>query len=168
MELRTCVSCDRELPESEFTHPSNGGRVLRCKQCKRARRVKLSSSALESHLKRVATVIRHRAKKQGVECTITSETLLAMWKEQDGKCALSGAPLTHQTRGDTSGTRTVLSSPTNVSVDRINPSGPYSRENTQLVCANINIMRRNMPLDEFTMWCRLVAETARRGWTDGS
>lgn len=166
MKLRTCASCNKEKPENEFTKLRDGSTPNRCKGCRRARRVRLATQDLESHLKRVATVVKHRAKKQGIPYDLDHETLLSMWREQDGKCALSGAPLTHHARGDTSGHRTLLSSPTNVSVDRINPTGPYTRENTMLVCANTNIMRRNMALDEFNMWCRLIADHARRGWAE--
>lgn len=166
MSLRTCISCGLEKPETEFTQPSNGSRIKRCRECVRARKVRMWNTGLESHLKRVATVVKHRAKKQDIDYNLSAEILLSVWKEQDGRCALSGAPLTHHMRGDTSGTKTILSSPTNVSVDRINPTGPYTRENILLVCANTNIMRRDMPLDEFVMWCRLVAENARSGWAD--
>ena len=77
---------------------------------------------------------------------------------------VSGAPLTHHRRNETGGTKRILYSPTNLSVDRINPEGPYTRENIMLVCSTVNIMRRNMQIDEFVMWCRMIAEHERDCW----
>ena len=124
----------------------------------------MGNDSLESHLKRVSTLIKHRAKKQGTPFNLSSDVLLSIWKEQDGKCALSGAPLTHHRRNEMGSTRKILNSPTNVSVDRISPDGPYSRENTMLVCALVNIMRRNMQVDEFVMWCRMISDHERSRW----
>ena len=163
MNLRLCVSCHVEKPEDQFERARNGLRE-RCRSCTAARRGRLGNTSLESHLKRVSTLIKYRAKKQGTFFSLSADILLSMWKEQDGKCALSGAPLTHHRRNEMGSTRKILNSPTNVSVDRINPTGPYSRENTMLVCALVNFMRHNMQVDEFVMWCRMVSDHERSRW----
>jgi len=163
VNLRVCVSCHVEKPENQFERVRNGLRE-RCRSCALTRRGRLGNDSLESHLKRVSTLIKHRAKKQGTPFSLSSDVLLSIWKEQDGKCALSGAPLTHHRRNEMGSTRKILNSPTNVSVDRISPAGPYSRENVRLVCALVNIMRRNMQVDEFVMWCRMISDHERSRW----
>jgi len=163
VNLRVCVSCHVEKPENQFERVRNGLRE-RCRSCALTRRGRLGNDSLESHLKRVSTLIKHRAKKQGTPFNLSSDVLLSIWKEQDGKCALSGAPLTHHRRNEMGSTRKILNSPTNVSVDRISPAGPYSRENVMLVCALVNIMRRNMQVDEFVMWCRMISDHERSRW----
>ena len=163
MNLRFCVSCRTERPIDDFDRA--GGYIReRCRSCAVSRRIRLGNESLISHLKRTATVVKYRAKKQGIDFDLSAETLLAVWKEQDGRCALSGAPLTHHRRNEIGGTKRILYSPTNLSVDRINPEGPYTRENIMLVCALVNIMRRNMQVDEFVMWCRMIAEHERSRW----
>lgn len=166
MPSRTCESCKKSLPLSAFSQKHGKTNSTRCKTCERARRARLSSRDLDPHLKRTATVVRHRAKKQGVECSIDYETLLSMWKEQKGRCAVSGAPLTHHKHSSTGNIKKLVESPTNVSVDRINAGGPYTRENSMLVCSVVNMMRRNMGLDEFMMWCQLISDNADKSWSD--
>jgi hypothetical protein len=102
---------------------------------------------------------RYRSKKGGMDFSLTLEDVMQLWAEQDGRCALSGMPLTHHRRGAGS-----FSSPSNASLDRVAPTGPYSAENVQLVCIGVNLMRRKMELDEFVSWCRQVADHQSRHW----
>ena len=163
MNLRFCASCHQDLPEENFA--TAGGKLReRCRACTVSRRARKSGESLESHLKRAASVVKHRAKKQGIPFNLSGEILLSIWKEQDGRCAMSGAPLTHHRRNETGSIKRLLYSPTNVSIDRINPDGPYVRENIMLVCAAVNVMRRNMQVDEFVMWCRMISDNDRETW----
>jgi len=90
------------------------------------------------------------------------DILLSTLKRQDYKCALSGVPLT-----------CILSKgrkhPTNVSIDRIIPGGPYTENNIQLVCRALNSWRADLSVDEFTDWCKKVVnhQTERRQVQDG-
>lgn len=82
---------------------------------------------------------------------ITVEHLLELLEEQNGKCALSGIPLT-----------CILEKgkkhKTNASLDRIQPGGPYIKDNVQLVCSALNSWRSDTELEEFIWWCKQVAE----------
>jgi hypothetical protein len=71
--------------------------------------------------------------KQGVQYDLTNEDVVDLWDSQNGKCALSGVLMTHQ-RDGTYGDKKPKEF--NASIDRINPNGPYVRENVQLVAAN--------------------------------
>lgn len=105
---------------------------------------------------------KSRAKSNDIPWHLTFDDLHAMWLAQDGRCAVSGMPLTHHRRG---GDQRSL---TNASLDRINPRGEYAADNTHLVCAVVNLMRRHLELDEFISWCRQVADHNRVGWAAAS
>jgi len=86
---------------------------------------------------------------------ITREDCLGILARQDGRCALSGEPLTCILNV---GTKT----PTNASLDRIDPKKGYTPANVQLVCAVLNSFRNNIPVEDFVGWCRKVAEHAEK------
>lgn len=81
---------------------------------------------------------------------LTAEMLEEMLEAQDGKCALSGVPLTKITGHG------IVS--TNASIDRIKPSGPYTKNNIRLVCRFVNGFRSELSDKDFIWWCRQVAE----------
>lgn len=83
---------------------------------------------------------------------LTREILLEKLEEQDYRCAISGVPLTCNL---TKGTRHY----TNASVDRINPGGPYTKDNIQLVCRAVNSWRSDLPLETFFWFCEQVVKT---------
>ena len=69
---------------------------------------------------------------------------------QGGKCAITGWDLTM-----------ILGHgvvPTNVSIDRINPSNGYVDGNVQLVCRSVNIAKSDLSMDSFIQLCRSVVE----------
>jgi hypothetical protein len=94
--------------------------------------------------------------KQDIEYGITTEDVIDMWEMQGGKCALSGMLMTHQ-RDGTYGDR--KKKEFNASIDRINPQGPYVRENVQLVAARVNTMKHTLGEDMFIWWVKNIYET---------
>lgn len=67
---------------------------------------------------------------------------------QKGICALSGVSMTYQL-----GLGKV---PTNISIDKIDPSKGYTLDNIQFVCDIVNIMKWTMNKDEVLNWCKLI------------
>jgi hypothetical protein len=45
---------------------------------------------------------------------------------------------------------------TNASIDKINPSLGYVKNNVQLVCNTINMMKSDMSIDELLKFCKLI------------
>ena len=76
--------------------------------------------------------------------------LTKLYEGQDGKCAISGIPMTHQ-----HGLGKVH---TNISIDRINPQGKYEEGNVQLVCMIVNRMKWTMPMPEFLDLCQIITK----------
>ena len=75
---------------------------------------------------------------------------MQMWDRQEGRCAITGIPMTHRW-GDNPPY-------TNVSVDRIDSNIGYVRENVQLVCKAVNLMKHAMDQAELEFWCMAIIE----------
>lgn len=101
---------------------------------------------------------RRRGEK-GRAASLTTQELLDLHEKQNGRCALTGVPMT---------CTLVRGSPcfTNASLDRIEPGGSYNKDNIRLVCVGINRFRANLPLNEYIEWCCKVAEYNKENTND--
>lgn len=90
---------------------------------------------------------------------LTVKQLLTLLEEQNGLCALSGAPLTCVL---VKGTKIK----TNASIDRIQAGGDYSIDNVQLVCSALNSWRADTDLQEFIWWCKQVTQCQEKEGTN--
>ena len=86
---------------------------------------------------------------RNIPWNITAEDLIELWEKQGGKCALSGAYLTHHRDG--SGKKEY-----NASIDRIRPDLDYTPENIQLVCYRVNLLKHNLSEDMFYWWIKTI------------
>jgi hypothetical protein len=77
---------------------------------------------------------------------LTPEFLWEMYEKQNGKCALSGTPITIST-----GARGTAS------LDRVDSKQGYSKSNVQWVHKNINMMKQSFSQEHFISLCLLVA-----------
>lgn len=100
---------------------------------------------------RVGYSLKHARQKQGIEWEITSEDLADLWEQQGGRCAISNLIMTHHRDG--SGNKAF-----NASIDRINPEVGYLKQNVQLVCYTVNILKHNLSPDEFFFWIKSIYE----------
>lgn len=80
---------------------------------------------------------------------LDAEFLAQMFSEQNGRCAVTGVPMTTLRGGRHY---------TNVSIDRIDSNRGYERSNVQLVCLVVNLMKLDMDMIEFRNWCAAVME----------
>lgn len=88
---------------------------------------------------------RKNALKRQNEFSITREDLIEMWEKQSGLCCYTGIEMT---------TRPLFFN--SVSVERVNNSIGYTKENTILVCRVINSMKSSMSGKEFFYFCNSV------------
>jgi hypothetical protein len=87
---------------------------------------------------------KQHAKAKNREFTITLDDLFEVLLNQTNKCAL---------------TDVLFSSETKPSLDRIDSSKGYTKENIQFVLKEINIMKSNFNESKFIELCTLVAKT---------
>lgn len=166
-----CSSCklDKDLSEfpvrsSKVTHFCGKSYKNQCKQCNREQARKwrqdnpgkrgsgkiasipkedrLLVSALRVRLKQAKT----RCKNKGLpEPTITDMELYAMYKEQNGRCSLTGVELSLE-----------RTHPLCLSLDQIEPSKGYTPSNTQLVAWCVNFAKGKLSQRDFIDMCKAV------------
>lgn len=96
---------------------------------------------------------RKKAKKRNFVNELTHADLLSLYDEQQGLCALSNQVMTFEPYDDSVKEASIH----NMSVDRIDSSKPYTKDNIQLVCTIVNYMKRDLQLDNFYELCERVA-----------
>lgn len=163
---KNCTHCEGYFPLSDFY--TTGKRVNGepkynswCKLCikeKQASYHKLTwgEEALQrSAYKRTRTVeaylsyLLQKARKRDW-CEIDVSDVVRVWNLQNGKCALTGWEMTR-----------ILGQgviPTNASIDRIDSSKYYSKNNIQLVCRCVNTAKSDLSVKEFIDLCKAVTE----------
>ena len=99
---------------------------------------------------RYITDIQNHAKQNDRECSISLEDLYFQYKKQNGKCIYSNIPLLFVKRG-----RNYRSG--NASVDRIDSSKGYTKDNIQWVDKDVNRMKTNFNDDHFVNMCHLIS-----------
>ena len=90
-------------------------------------------------------------RKKGSE-VISIDALELLWATQNGKCALTGWPMTMELANGVV--------PTNCSLDRVDSTQGYVVGNVQLVCRVANVAKSNMTQSDFVQLCRAVLEKA--------
>lgn len=89
---------------------------------------------------------RERAKKVNREFTITLADLETLWLRQEGRCALTGAPLA----------LLATDAGEHFSVDRIRNQHGYTPDNVQLVTTWANMAKGTLSEQDFLAACRSV------------
>lgn len=95
--------------------------------------------------------LSRRSKNRGYSCTVTVKDLMELYKNQNGKCAITGMDMTIDRSPGQWHTY-------NVSVDRINNDKGYDLNNVQLVCQHINVMRGTLSVEEFLSLCKEIVK----------
>jgi hypothetical protein len=94
--------------------------------------------------------VKTRVKRNNLEVNITKEYVNQLYKEQDGKCKLSGIKITLPKAWKD---RTYTAS-----LDRIDSEKGYIIGNVQWVHKHINVMKNTFPQDIFIYLCNKVSE----------
>ena len=150
---RLCTSCNKVKLLSQFETFKEGQIRGVCRHCVTLQRSKKTSATPEAYIRVLNTQLKSQRLKQGIQYDLTTEEVIEIWGVQEGKCALSGVLMTHQ-RDGTYGDKKPKEF--NASIDRINPQGPYVRENVQLVAARVNTMKHTLGQDMFMWWVKNV------------
>lgn len=159
--LLLCHDCHQYKDESCFTPNNNKNKIRHyrryiCNDCS-AERQRRHDKSLANEDKLIKCLrfrflgARDRATKAGVPFNLTLDFLKDLWVKQDGKCALSGLPMTFELKlGRTS---------TNVSIDKKNRLFGYTQDNVQLVCMAANQAKSDMSEEELYNLCKSIVKT---------
>jgi len=149
---KKCKRCGEVKPAEDFPP-----RTHTCTSCKTVKHRRTVSTDHVQYLYGLYSQCKysHTNRKQTghtqAEFKLEKEDLVDIWKEQNGRCALSGVVLTHHKDG--SGRKDF-----NASIDRIVPYEPYIKDNVQLVAYRVNLMKHELTEDLFYWWVRTLLD----------
>lgn len=163
------IQCDGckinfEKPESEYNRNINKGRRNFCsRECvgkhnyshlKKSKSPKISN--FSSNKKSFFTPYKYYmklVKQRFKDYDITLEDLHNQWEKQKGICPYSGIKLKLSTHSN------ILKNPiTTASLDRVDSSKGYLKDNIQFVSRSINFMKGEMSHKETIQLCKLIAK----------
>lgn len=151
-----CTKCKDYHVVSEFQTKKSAPDGLQsyCKKIKRQQMIEWASTQ-DGFLTRLFDYLKNNAEKRArdIKIEITKDDVIELYKQQNGKCALTGQQLTTNVVTNENN----LSPLWNISVDRIDSNGNYTKDNIQLVGAMINKMKWDFSQDDFINACKLVA-----------
>lgn len=161
-ELR-CPHCDTIKPVSEFARNIRGSYKIAartvytrlCVECRPAVK-KYGSSNLTAYKNKnprcfwtlKLAAVRQRARKRGLECTVTLEDVLKLWSIQNGKCALCGRPMLCLAGSG--------NLPDIASLDRLKNEYGYCKDNLRMVHSICNVMRNNLSDEMLVSRCKSI------------
>jgi hypothetical protein len=112
--------------------------------------------------KKNANDTKHKKRKDNKfkEFNLTHEYLIDLWNKQNGKCVYSGRNMIYNySKKDYN---YLNYNPEKVSIDRIDSSKAYIQGNIVLCCAMANIMKMELPHEEFKKWINDIHKNINR------
>lgn len=100
--------------------------------------------------------IGNRSNYHNFKMEVTKEYMWELFLKQERKCALTGLPLkfVQSQRDNKNGEQTA-------SIDRIDSTKGYTKDNIQWVHKDVNKMKNAFPQERFIEICKLVAKTSQ-------
>lgn len=149
-----CTSCKEEHDINDFVIDTSisGGHRSQCKKM-HALSMKQIKSKLENFLVLIVKNMRSNAKKRKIHVTINYNDIHVLYTAQNGKCALTGTVMTHTQLTERTEDSQHILNPENISIDRIDSSKGYTKDNIQLVCAIVNRIKYTLSLEQLINFC---------------
>lgn len=159
-----CRVCEKKMNLDFFPVRYRSGNYKNhtpiCKVCDLARANAWKSSSPRNFLSGRYTEAKARGRRGNIPVSkdFTLELLVSMYKEQKGKCAVSGLPMTWEIevfkKANADNRRG-----TNISIDRINSSKGYEPKNIRLVCEKVNQIKSSMNDVDLYFWSAQIASS---------
>jgi hypothetical protein len=148
MSNYTCGRCKILKPIQEFHKSTSSlGHNSICKKCRASNPKNILSWMLSSAKK--------RSKLKNREFNISRVDILNLIEKQDNLCAISGVELNWK---PSTGNKQRICPPDRASLDRIDSSKGYTKENIQLVTDFVNRVKSWYSTEEFVKFCSQVVE----------
>jgi hypothetical protein len=152
----TCEKCSKR-----FKNSRNRRTQKWCQDCNKARNIptarqnKQHGSSPEAFLSYKHSNLRSlvRRKKKRIDFDIKVHELSEMYHAQKGKCKLTGHPMTHDA---------IRRPYSNISIDRIDPNGGYTKSNVRLVWKILNLLRNEFSDDVVWQFVEQAYEGMRK------
>lgn len=143
---RTCTICKVEYPKTKdhFTTfiSKRDGEVFqtKCKQCERQYIIKITSNPIK-YLKDLLRGIKRDKNRIAKGFNLDYDFIIDLFNKQNKKCKITGIEMT-----TLKGKGMFY---TNASIDKIDPSKGYLKDNVQLVCLWANQSKGVLSMEEF-------------------
>ena len=134
-KTRSCRNCGKRKPITKF-EITKGYRLRTCRTCRQSGKRKRISQCPYAYINNLYYQLSHR-RKQTHEFTISKEDLHKVYEKQKGLCAYTGITMSHVKDG----TGKHLA---NISIDRVDNSKGYTKQNIALVCLATNMMKLSL------------------------
>lgn len=123
-------------------------------KAKKLKQSKINSKKLveEYPLKALLSSIKSGAKNRNLDFEITYEFIQKLWVNQNGLCYYTNVPMKLIAR---------QKNPYQVSIDRIDSSLGYTKENAVLCCQSINYMKNDYSLEDFNLFINSLQEALK-------
>ncbi len=145
MKTYICGKCKKNLTLNNFHKDSNKrGHYSICKKCKAKNR-----SVIRDMLQNA----KKRVKKRNWDFDITIDFLIQLNIKQNSRCAYTNEKLNWKI-ASVKGIRLM----DRASLDRIDPTKGYTKDNVHLIMDFVNRMKSNRTEKEFVRICRLIIE----------
>ena len=149
--MKTCTKCNQEKHLDCFYKNRKNKELCSswCKDCSKkesAKSVERLNSTIRGRAISALRNAKRRITKNGHELFLNVDDVVELWEKQSGVCAYSGREMTFSSK-----------SLNTMSLERIDSSIGYTKENTILVCNAINRMKSNFELEDFRAMCLDVA-----------
>lgn len=150
-KIITCDICGKE-----FKHSSISIKKTCSKECLKKKHKtyikKRRVSEFDISLRFILYGIKSRSKKEGYETNIDFKYLKELFNNQNGKCKRTGVNFDLTIYCDNKLKR----SPNSMSIDRIDNTKGYVKENIQLVCLMYNLCKNHWSEEEVLAFCKRV------------
>ena len=151
-----CYKCNEYLPIDNFhknkAQKHRKGLANDCKICdkerKKIKQIKDQTRDPIYYLKAIFYSLKTGAKKRKLDFNIVIKDLIDIYTKQNGLCFITNEKMTHL--------RGKGRIPTNISVDRIDCTKGYYKDNIRLVCIAVNKMRQEFNDKELILWCQKI------------
>jgi len=151
----SCRLCNQSKPLEDF-YLSNLQR-RHCSACiSSRRRARINSNSPEAYLRLIHSQLKSQRKKTNLAWEITPEYLIEQYRDQGGRCSLSGNVMSFH-RSDARVNK-LCKNPMNISIERIDPAAGYVPGNITLVCLQANLMKSTMDADQFFFWISSISQ----------
>jgi hypothetical protein len=149
--MKICSRCKEKKPFESFYLKKNtsGKHSSHCKECCKktaADSIQKLNSTIHGRAKSAIRNANRRVAKNGHALLLSVDDIVELWDKQSGICAYSGMEMTFASNELNT-----------MSLERIDSSIGYTKENTILICHAINRMKSNFGIDDFHKLCYVVS-----------
>lgn len=147
-EQKQCNTCHEWKNISEFNTNNNTWDLLHC-LCKKCasnyHKQKYKDYEKEVTFKSLFNQTKRGAEYRMLEFDLTETDIKELWEKQEGKCHYTNQPMTWS-----------KNKPDKISIDRINSSAGYTKNNVVLCWSRVNLMKGQLDIEEFKKIIRLL------------